>query len=131
MARIVTLKLLIDEPDESKIHQEIAAMIGMAQQPVDDGNCPWLVDWTIESTYSVHKELDDSITNETYQEGDCARNWLAFSATKANESDSGYWSNAFGWTSFDLATRYDCAHINAPRWYGAEDVVLMLEPNNV
>lgn len=131
MAHLVVVQILVDEHEESRVVDGINEMLKTAQQPVEEGGPSWIVDWSIASARKTLKELDDSLVNEIYAEGDAFRNWVAFSASEASslESGSGYWSNQFGWTSVDLATKFDPVDPVLPPT-GADDVVWMLAPYN-
>jgi hypothetical protein len=130
MAHLVTLTLLVDEADESRVFDSLNDMLRTAQQPVDDGRRPWLVDWTFGSVRTTLAELDDSIVNDTYAEGDLAKDWVAFSAKESAESEgAGYWSNKCGWTSLDLATKFDGSARDLPL-IGVPDVIWMYAPYN-
>lgn len=70
MAYIATLRILIDEPNESRVTDGLNEMMRTAQEPVEEGNPAWIIDWAIDAITPVNDTLADAITNETYKEGD-------------------------------------------------------------
>jgi hypothetical protein len=130
MAHIATIKILIDDQDEARVIEGLNEMLQTAASPIDEAE-PFqrIVDWEIEAANPAHIELDDSIANEAYEKGDFQRDWVLFSASEAsaNGDGAGYWSNSFGWTTLDLATKFDGQHAEKPLTAG-EDALWMLAP---
>ncbi len=128
MAYLVTVKLLLDEASEEAATALAQAAINCitSQELARAGT---LVDSTIEDVSAVNESLNDSIANETYSEGEAFANWLLYSQSEA-DSDSGdntgYWSNTYGWTSRDLATRFPSTRCETPNSVG-NDATWMLE----
>lgn len=130
MAHIAIIKVIIDEHDEARVTDGLNEMLSAAQAPVDEEESKsWIVDWSIEAVEEAHIELDDSIANDTYQEGDFLRDWVLYSASEANANGdgAGFWSNSYGWTTLDLATKFDGTQHNKPMSAG-NDAVWMLAP---
>ena len=79
VAKLVTLQILVDEEDESRIADGLNDMLREAAKPVDpddaDGRS-WIIDWRLAwcddqmLTQSVSEEINDAICNGTYSEGD-------------------------------------------------------------
>lgn len=110
MAYMATIKILVDEANEATVYDGLNEMLRMAQEPVDEDSeeTPWLLDWKVESVDPTNESLNDSIVNETYAEGDAFNDWVIFSRSEAIAQDgAAFWSNEYGWTSLDLATKFD------------------------
>jgi hypothetical protein len=69
----VNLCVLVNDAEEVCVLDGINAMLRAAQQPVEGGCAPWIVDWQISSVDPVSTALDDLIASETYMEGDAFR----------------------------------------------------------
>ena len=71
-AHIITVQILVDEPDEARIYDGLNEMFRTAQERVDEysDEGPWLVDWSFSDLAVVPDELGDSISNGTYVEGE-------------------------------------------------------------
>jgi hypothetical protein len=131
MAYLVTVNILIDESDASRVVDGINDMLKEAQEPVEDGGESWIVDWSFDSVDLGAEELNDTICNETYSEGDAFRDWVIFSRSESIVQDGGgFWSNEYGWTTLDLATRFDPISHNLPHSKGM-DAVMMIAPYNM
>ncbi len=127
MATLATLKILVDEANEAAVYDGINEMLRSAQYGEPNGE-GWIVDWKIESIESANESLNDSIANETYAEGDAFNDWVIFSRSEAIAQDgAGFWSNEYGWTTLDLATKFDGAERKLPHSAGM-DAVWMLAP---
>lgn len=74
MAFIATVKLLVDEPTVEDVHENLERLFESAQvtsvDQVEDDDRSWLVDWVFDEVYAAGADIDDSLTNETYEEGD-------------------------------------------------------------
>ena len=128
MAHVARIRILCDETDEARVYDGINEMLRAAQEPVEEGDAPWIVDWAIDSVDPTHAALDDSIVNETYVEGEAFRDWVIYSPSEARAQDGdGYWSNEYGWTTLDLATKFDAIERALPRSIG-NDATWMLAP---
>ena len=128
MAYLVTGKLLLDEAsEEAATALAQAAIHCITSQEL--ANAETLVDSTIEDVSAVNESLDDSIANETYSEGDAFANWVLYSQSEADsdsDDNAGYWSNTYGWTSRDLATRFSSTSCDKPDSVGM-DAMWMVE----
>lgn len=130
MAYIATVKILLDEANESNVYDGINEILRDAQMGGPNGeDRGWVVDWKFESIESANESLNDSIANETYAEGDAFNDWVIFSRSEAIAQDgAGFWSNEHGWTTLDLATKFEDASVgDLPRSAGM-DAVWMLAP---
>lgn len=68
MAYIITVKLLIDAPTESEAYDAVHGLEEHTQKYREGSS---LVDWTINgNALKTSDELNDTICNETYEEGD-------------------------------------------------------------
>jgi hypothetical protein len=132
MAYIATIKVLVDEANEDNVYGGINEMLREAQLGGPNGeDCDWIVDWKFESVDSVNESLNDSIANSTYEEGDAFRDWVIFSRSEAIAQDgadgAGFWSNEYGWTTLDQASKFDSTFTPLPMSEG-NDAVYMLAP---
>lgn len=126
-AHIVTIKLLVNEPDETRVYDGLNEMLSTAQSPVDD-EPPWIVDWKFDAVMLANQTLSDSIASNTYAEGDAFSDWVIFSRSEAVAQDgAGFWSNGYGWTTLYLATKFDSIDLEYPLSAGM-DAMLMLAP---
>ncbi|CAM5559940.1 hypothetical protein [Eoetvoesiella caeni] len=123
MAHVVTLEVLVDESDESAVYDSLNELFRNAQAP-QLGN---IVDWSIKSSNDIHESLADELVNETYVEGDAFADWIIFSASEleANGDGACFWSREYGWTTFDLATRFGANQVNLPIAKGNDAVFLL------
>jgi len=129
MAHIATIKILVDEQEEAAVYDGLNNILRNAQYDVSNGEfMNWVLDWSFESVASTNESLNDSIANETYEEGDAFRDWVIFSRSEAIAHDGdGFWSNEHGWTSLGSATKFDGALYSLP--HSVEmDAVWMLAP---
>lgn len=98
MAKIITLQLLLDTNDQrvtDDMFDEILAAY------------PMIIDHDIINDVPVCHELEDMIVNETYEAGDAFKSWVVYSPrTDDVNGDGCYYSETYGWSSYDLATRY-------------------------
>lgn len=122
MAHIATVKIVVDEANEDAVYDGINEMLRAF-------NGDWVVDWKFESVEPVNESLNDSIANETYDEGDAFRDWVIFSRSEAIAQDgAGFWSNEYGWTTLDLATKFEGASVRDLPHSAGMDAVWMLVP---
>lgn len=126
MAKIVTVTLLLDVFSDGEAVDMVSAMCGVRQLK------GLMVDYQVQTVDEVAPELADSIVNETYVAGEFAANWVFFSpseaATEPDDPLHGYWSNEYGWTSRDLASRFEpVLFCNRPMSRGDDVVFLRLE----
>lgn len=71
MAYIATIKIVVDETNESVVYDGLNEVLRDAQYGGPNGeNQGWIVDWKFESVERASKSLDDSIANGAYSEGD-------------------------------------------------------------
>lgn len=72
MAKIVTLRILADDPYDINIADGLNEMLRAAQSRIDEfsDEGAWLIDWSLDSFDSISSSLEDSIVNGTYMEGD-------------------------------------------------------------
>jgi hypothetical protein len=133
MACVVTIKVLVDEPDPARLMDGLEEMMQAASTPIEEDGAPWLIDWNIDLETPVNDAIDDSIVNDTYVKGDAFKNWVIYSISEAKAQDgNGYWSNTYGWTSFDLATRFEATNCRLPNGAGMDACWMLAEGvNNV
>lgn len=134
MAYIATVKILVDETDEATVYDGLNEMLRTAQEPVDeDGDeTPWIVDWKFESAVQTNEVLNDSIANETYEEGDAFNDWVIFSRSEAVARDgAGFWSNVHGWATLEQATRFEVASARSLPHSTGMDATWMLAPHRM
>lgn len=128
MAKIVTVSLVVDEDNDDIIERGLSVLFEHAERD-------WLIDWRYTDSTPLPVALADAIVNDTYGPGDAFELFVYFSAHEAFESGngSGFWSNEYGWTTRDLATRFtagELAAFHAPH-SGADDVVVMAYPHKL
>lgn len=111
MAHLVSIELLFDSTDEKDLIQSLGTWLSEVQKKDST-----LVDWSVQSAEKINPSLEDSIANDTYSKGDVFSNWVIYSPSEAKSSDdnAAFWSNDYGWTTFDLATRFDATTYNLP-----------------
>lgn len=87
------LQLLVDASNGNEVYDCINALMHTAEA---EGNSP-LGDYQISDALKIHTALEDSISNDTYEEGDAFREWVIFSQSEADASDgeAGYWSKNY------------------------------------
>lgn len=107
MATLVTLNLLVDDADEAAASALISEIMATAMQQTLDGVDSKVLDFEVSDASRTITELDDSVVNETYVEGNAFSDWVIYSPSEAAQSEdrAGFWSNTYGWTTYDLATR--------------------------
>lgn len=92
MAKVITIQVLCDEYETKE--KEILSAIK---------NHGGVMDITVESIGITNDALDDSIANDTYEEGDAFRKWVIHHC-----STNLFWSDEVGnWVALEFATRYD------------------------
>lgn len=133
MAYLATLHVLVDDDDESRVLDGLNEMLRAAQAPVQAGDPPWIVDWSIAETRRANDVLQESIASGTYEEGDLSKQLVIFSPSEAIAAGdgAGFWSNDHGWTSLDLATRFDAAARRNLPHSAAMDAVWMHAPHGL
>lgn len=118
MAQLVTLKLVIDDTNEENVYDGLNEMFRASQLPVDPmiDSKPWIVDWSISDVSETAPVLDKLIASGRYEEDKAFCDYVVFSPSEARASDdmAGFWSNSFGWTTLDLATKFDCLNRDMP-----------------
>jgi hypothetical protein len=107
MAYIANIKILVDEVDENTVSEKLNALLQAAKTGSPNGDEGWVVDWQIGEIAPVDESLEDSIVNGTYEKGEAFEDWVIFSYSECKNENAGYWSNEWGWTTFDEATRFD------------------------
>jgi hypothetical protein len=129
MAHIATVKILVDESNEATVFDGINEILRDAQMGGPNGECRnWVVDWKFDSVDPTNRSVDKSIANGTYDEGDAFADWVIFSASEARDNDgAGFWSNKYGWTTLDAATKFDACFTALPVSI-CNDAVWMLAP---
>lgn len=113
MAHIVKLEILVDDPNQSRVYDSLNELLRNAQSSETGNN---IVDWTFDDASMIHSSLQDSLANETYSEGEAFQDWVIYSASEAavSEDNAGFWSNEYGWTTFNLATRFGGCDLDLP-----------------
>lgn len=74
MAHTVTVTILVDEAEESNVTDSINEML--RKHWVENGGN--VIDWAIDHSGEVCEEMNDSIANGTYEEGDAFRVQIPF-----------------------------------------------------
>lgn len=112
MAKVITIKVLYeDQAVEEELKDVVSNMSGVLDTSVDDIGI-------------TNDALDDSIANGTYALGDAFRNWVIH--LHGHE----YWSEEYGISHVNLATRY--ASTDSPSstpGYGKKPYTWMLDPS--
>jgi hypothetical protein len=96
--KMVTLKILTSVEDEAKINKWLER-ITQDYRVVKD----------YDTNFSaVNQDIIRRVNADTYSPGDVFGDWLIFSPSMSEGNPmEGFYSNAYGWGSYDLATRYD------------------------
>lgn len=107
MTFLVTVNVLVNKTDESSASALISEILGTAMYENLDGVESKVLDFEVSEVSRTITELDDSISNEIYAEGDAFSDWVVYSPSEAAQSEdsAGFWSNTYGWTTYDRATR--------------------------
>lgn len=113
MAFIVTLKLLIDLPTAAEAEEFISNAIGVNSLADSEVSSP-ILDYSIEACEPVARCLSDSIVNETYSSGDAFRSMIIRNPKPDVAEGERFWSNQYGWSSYDLATRLSAIEQDLP-----------------
>lgn len=126
MAHLVTLTVLVDEATEDLAESRVSSAL---KSIISAGPIGAVLDWQIDSVARANESLNDAICNETYEIGDAFKDWVIFSRSEAIASGdaAGFWSNEFGWSTFDLATRFSGANRDLPMSTG-DDALWMSAP---
>jgi hypothetical protein len=126
MAYLVTLTVLVDEATEDLAETRVSHALKSIISACPIGA---VVDWKSDSVARANESLNDAICNGTYETGDAFKDWTIFSRSEAIASGdaAGFWSNEFGWTTFDLATRFSAADRDLPMSAG-DDALWMAAP---
>lgn len=106
MAYLATIQLLIDSESESAA--TIYAQELLALHPSSN-----VVDSQVVNTSEVNEAIRESIANGTYVMGACFGNYLVV-RNHPRPEHSAFWSTQYGWTSYDLATRFSADAIDIP-----------------
>lgn len=125
MAHIITVRILVDEPSEERAVSGLSEMLATAAKPIDpddESSSAWLVDWDIGPVQPANDALKDSIVNGTYAEGDAFDDWVIYSRSEAVASGdgAGFWSHTYGWTTLDLATKFEAQQLSMPHSAGMD-----------
>jgi hypothetical protein len=120
MAYLATLQLLIDAESES---DATVLSSDIASQLQADGQ---VLDWSVKDARAVNDTVRDSIANETYVSGECFGEYIVVSTTKRPQ-DASFWSNTYGWTAYDLATRFDATVADLPKAVQHESAAFFLD----
>lgn len=133
MAHIATVKILVDEANENAVYDGINEILRDAQMGGTNGEFRgWVVDWKFESVEPTNEELNDSIANEAYAEGDAFSDWVIFSRSEAVAQDgAGFWSNVHGWTTLEQATRFKSAFVRSLPHSAGMDATWMIAPDGM
>lgn len=125
MAYLVNVSILVDESSRNVVYDGLNALFQKAESEENST----IIDYQISEAHSVHAALDDSISNDTYEEGDAFRGWVIFSQSEADASDgeAGFWSNDLGWCSLPNATVFDGRAVNLPITAN-NDAIMMMRP---
>lgn len=125
MAYLVNVSILVDESDREEVYDALNALMAT---PDDEGYLN-IIDYQISDAEKIHAALDDSISNDTYEEGDAFREWVIFSQSEADASDgeAGFWSNDLGWCSLPNATIFDARAVCLPISTN-NDATMMMRP---
>lgn len=125
MAYLVNVSILVDASCSNEVYDGLNALMHKANE---GGNSP-IIDYQISDADSVHAALEDSISNDTYEEGDAFKEWVIYSQSEADasEGEAGYWSNDLGWCSLENATIFDVRAIHLPITTN-KDATIMLHP---
>ncbi|MBU2765471.1 hypothetical protein HAP94_04520 [Acidithiobacillus ferrivorans] len=133
--QVVSVKLLVDMDalkvaGYSDVNALLSAMIRADYEDTDDSA---IIDFEVGTHEIVCTEIEDSIVNDTYVNGEVFRDWVFFAKSEQNYGDhchsSGYWSEGYGWSNYRLATRYRPFGIRRPRSNTNDAILLMDSPD--
>lgn len=130
MSYIATIKIVINEFDGNRVIDGLNDMMRNAQSKVDDdleGKNPWVTDWVISQVEPAGDLIEKAIATGKYEDGDAFKDFVIFSRDEHGRDDgAGFWSNEYGWTTLDLATKYESPN-GAPSVI-VDDAVWMAAP---
>jgi hypothetical protein len=105
MAYIANVKILVNDVDENAASEKLNALLRAAK--TGNHGEGLVLDWQIGDIEPAHEDLETAIADGEYEEGDSFIDWVIFSPSECKLSDgAGYWSNEWGWTTFDEATHF-------------------------
>ena len=120
MAYLATVQLLIDAETESRassLAQELLANMHSHGE---------VLDFNVDDVRTVKKTINEQIADGTYVMGECFGNYLVVSKAK-RDPDASYWSNTFGWTDYNLATRFDALVDRLPTGLTNDEAAFILD----
>lgn len=119
MAYLATVQLLIESESES-------AATAYAQELLTLHASSKVVDSQVVNTSEVNETIRESIANGTYVMGACFGNYLVV-RNHPRPDQAAFWSNRYGWTSYDLATRFGADAIDIPASAAADGAAFHLD----
>mgnify|MGYP000411413100 FL=1 len=120
MAYLATVQLLIDAETES-------SATGIAQELVSQMHANGSVlDFSVDDVRTVKQTINEQIADGTYVMGECFSNYLVVSKAK-RDPEASYWSNTFGWTDYNLATRFDALVDRLPTGLTDNEAAFLLD----
>lgn len=118
MAFIMKLQIVADIPTEYVAEKLI-------RQLLNDYDA--VVDVDVTDIKPLEASVEDAIVNETYESGEAFAAFIYYSPKQGNQAGNGFWSNEYGWTTRDLASRFSMFD-GVPKYYDADDVEIV--PDN-
>ena len=120
MAYLATVQLLIDAETESSAS-------GLAQELVANMHSHGeVLDFNVDDVRTVKQTINEQIADGTYVMGECFSNYLVVSKAK-RDPEASYWSNTFGWTDYNLATRFDALVDRLPTGLTDNEAAFLLD----
>ena len=120
MAYLATVQLLIDaetESSASSLAQELLANMHSHGE---------VLDFNVDDVRTVKQTINEQIADGTYVMGECFSNYLVVSKAK-RDPEASYWSNTFGWTDYNLATRFDALVDRLPTGLTDNEAAFLLD----
>lgn len=104
MAYIATIKVLIDKEGDPVKNTE-AIMQGIKYD---------VIDWSVHDINTVNETINDAIANDTYTLSDGFASYVLVSTNPKRTMEESFWSIEYGWTDYNLATRFDSTVTSIP-----------------
>ncbi len=110
MSFLITVQYLVDAPTAEAAESAVTETANHASQ---------VIDMQISDTRPVSEHIAQSIASDTYKTGDAFMPMVVFNSERLTPDEDplsaqAFWSKAYGWGTYDLATRLDASQHELP-----------------
>lgn len=110
MSFLITVQYLVDVPTAEAAESAVTETANHASQ---------VIDMQISDTRPVSEHIAQSIASDTYKNGDAFLPMVVFNPDRMQPGEDplsaqAFWSNEYGWGTYDLATRLDASQHALP-----------------